>query len=85
MAEWIPLEGLTVEPPVITPEERTKTLTGYIESSDDFLLHQEKFLTTTDTLLKEEIARPKILKSSEAGCAQSLSESSLCILSTAEV
>ncbi|EGQ9965479.1 hypothetical protein VCSRO209_1614 [Vibrio cholerae] len=59
VAEWIPLEGLTVEPPVITPEERTKTLTGYIESSDDFLLHQEKFLTTTDTLLKEGNCSPK--------------------------
>ncbi len=59
VAEWISLEGLTVEPPVITPEERTKTLIGYIESSDDFLLHQEKFLSTTDTLLKEGSCSPK--------------------------
>lgn len=53
MAEWISLEGLTVEPPVITAEERIQTLKGYVERSDDFLLHQEKFLKATDSLLKE--------------------------------
>ncbi|KFE33221.1 hypothetical protein DN31_85 [Vibrio mimicus] len=50
---------MIVEAPVITPEERTKTLTGYIEGSDDFLTYKEKFLTTTDTLLKEGICSPK--------------------------
>lgn len=59
VAEWIPLDGLIVEAPVITSEERTKTLTGYIEGSDDFLTYKEKFLTTTDTLLKEGICSPK--------------------------
>ncbi|KQA98755.1 hypothetical protein CGT92_02165 [Vibrio metoecus] len=59
VAEWIPLDGLVVEPPVITPEERTKTLKGYIEGSDDFLLYQDIFLKTTDTLLKEGTCSPK--------------------------
>ncbi len=58
VAEWISLEGLTVEPPVITPEERTKTLTGYIKSSDDFLCIK-KISDYNRYLIKEGFCSPK--------------------------
>lgn len=32
VAEWVPLSGLVEQPPVITPDERKKTLLGYIEN-----------------------------------------------------
>ncbi|MGC9403269.1 SH3 domain-containing protein [Vibrio genomosp. F10] len=58
IAEWIPMEGLVEEAPVITKEERQETLTAYIDSSDDFNTHEVMFLTTTDALLKDETCTP---------------------------
>lgn len=58
VAEWIPMEGLVEQPPVITQQERRATLTEYVSSSDDFKLHQEVFLMKTDELIKEKICAP---------------------------
>ncbi len=58
VAEWIPLDGLVEDAPVITPEERRKTVTGYIEGSDDFLEFEEMFLNTADQLLKDGTCSP---------------------------
>ncbi|MGF1719607.1 hypothetical protein L4D20_06120 [Vibrio kyushuensis] len=58
IAEWIPMEALVEDPPVITKEERHDTLMSYIDKSDDFKVHEVKFLKTTDELLKEETCSP---------------------------
>ncbi len=58
IAEWIPLDGLVEEAPVITPEERRKTIQGYIARSDSYLEFEDMFLNTTDKLLKEGTCSP---------------------------
>ncbi len=58
VAEWIPMDALLEVPPTITDEERTKTVSGYIEESDDFKQHFESFIKTTDALLKEGTCTP---------------------------
>ncbi len=59
VAEWIPLDGLSVEAPIITPQERSKTVAGYIGASDDFGLYQEQFVTSTDRLLNDGHCAPQ--------------------------
>lgn len=58
VAEWIPLSGLSEQPPVITAEERNKTLSAYIAKSDDLLEFESIFLQKTDQLLKEGTCDP---------------------------
>lgn len=58
VAEWVPLSGLVEEAPVITPEERKKTLLGYIEKSDDLLQFESVFVQKTDQLLKDGTCSP---------------------------
>ena len=58
VAEWIPMDALLEVPPTITDAERTKTVSGYIEESDDFKQHFESFIKTTDDLLKEGTCTP---------------------------
>ncbi|WP_422640900.1 hypothetical protein [Vibrio aestuarianus] len=58
VAEWIPMDGLVEQPPVITKQERRATLTEYVSKSDDFKLHEEVFLMKTDELIKEKICAP---------------------------
>lgn len=58
VAEWIPLDGLVVEPPVITPEERRETVLSYIINSDDLDIFKTMFVQTTDQLLSEKTCVP---------------------------
>ncbi len=58
IAEWIPLDGLVEEAPLITEEERRKTVQGYIERSDDYVEFEDMFLNTTNKLLKEKTCSP---------------------------
>lgn len=58
IAEWIPLDGLVEQAPVITVEERKKTIQGYIAASDDLVQFEDMFLTTTDKLLKDGSCSP---------------------------
>ncbi|WP_165313845.1 DUF4366 domain-containing protein [Vibrio ziniensis] len=58
IAEWIPLEGLVEDAPIITPEERKKTVQGYISESDDLIQFEEMFLKTTDKLLNDGSCSP---------------------------
>lgn len=58
VAEWLPMEALVEEPPVVSKEERNEILTAFIENSDDFKEHQEMFLAKTDELLKEGTCKP---------------------------
>lgn len=58
IAEWIPLDGLVEQAPVITVEERKKTIQGYIAASDDLLQFEDMFLTTTDKLLNDGSCSP---------------------------
>lgn len=58
VAEWVPLSGLVEQPPVITPEERKKTLSGYIEKSDDLLQFETVFIQKTDELLQNGTCSP---------------------------
>lgn len=58
VAEWIPLEGLVEQAPVISPEERKKTIQNYIAGSDDLVQYEEMFLMTTDKLLNDGSCTP---------------------------
>ncbi len=58
IAEWIPMEGLVEQAPVISPEERKKTIQGYIAGSDDLVQFEEMFLKTTDKLLNDGSCTP---------------------------
>ncbi|WP_082173351.1 MULTISPECIES: hypothetical protein [Vibrio] len=59
VAEWVPMEALLEVAPTITKQERVETVTTYIENSDDFKLHFEIFIKTTDSLLKEGTCTPE--------------------------
>ncbi|MEZ8100730.1 hypothetical protein [Vibrio bivalvicida] len=59
VAEWVPMEALLEVAPTITKQERVETVTTYIEDSDDFKLHFEIFIKTTDSLLKEGTCTPE--------------------------
>ena len=59
VAEWVPLDALLEVPPTITKEERQKTISSYIESSDDFKKYFELFIKTTDKLLKDKTCTPE--------------------------
>lgn len=58
VAEWIPMEALLEVPPTITRKERIKTISSYIEDSDDFKLYFDVFIQTTDDLIEEGICLP---------------------------
>ncbi|EGU31973.1 hypothetical protein VII00023_07954 [Vibrio ichthyoenteri ATCC 700023] len=58
VAEWIPMDALLAVPPTITQEERVKTISSYVEGSDDFKLHFDVFIQTTDDLIQEGICLP---------------------------
>ncbi|MEZ8826446.1 hypothetical protein AB6E04_18985 [Vibrio amylolyticus] len=58
IAEWIPMEALVEEPPMITEEERHDTLMAYIDKSDDFITYEVAFLKATDELLKSDTCTP---------------------------
>ncbi|WP_418114397.1 hypothetical protein [Vibrio scophthalmi] len=58
VAEWIPMDALLEVPPTITQEERVKTISSYVEGSDDFKQHFDVFIQTTDDLIKEGICLP---------------------------
>ncbi|QXO16358.1 hypothetical protein [Vibrio ostreae] len=58
IAEWLPLSGLSEQAPVITADERNKTLAAYIAKSDDLLEFESIFLQKTDQLLKEGTCDP---------------------------
>lgn len=62
VAEWIPLQGLAEQPPVISPEERYKTLLSYIVESDDLALYEEIFVEKTDQLLTDGSCSPTDFK-----------------------
>ncbi|WP_244896773.1 hypothetical protein [Vibrio panuliri] len=58
VAEWVPMSALLEVPPTITQAERIKTISSYIEGSDDFKQHFDILIKTTDDLLKEGICLP---------------------------
>ncbi|GAK82497.1 SH3 domain protein [Vibrio ponticus] len=58
VAEWIPMDQLLEVPPTITKAERIKTISSYIEGSDDFKQYFDVFIATTDDLIKEGICLP---------------------------
>lgn len=58
VAEWIPLEGLVIDPPVITAEERRETVLSYILNSDDLDIFKTIFIQTTDKLLSDKTCVP---------------------------
>ncbi|MFC3024592.1 hypothetical protein ACFODT_12225 [Vibrio zhugei] len=58
-AKWIPLQGLVVEKPVITPKERKKTVLDYIHSSDDLGKYEDMFFKVTNTLLTSKQCKPE--------------------------
>jgi len=58
VAEWIPMDALLEVPPTITKQERIKTISSYVEGSDDFKQHFDVFIQTTDDLIKEGICLP---------------------------
>lgn len=57
-ADWVPMAALITSPPVVSKEERQKTLMSFIGQSDDFKLHESMFLKQTDKLLKSGQCRP---------------------------
>lgn len=59
VAEWVPMEKLLEVPPTVTKQERIETISRYIESSDDFKLHFEAFISKTDQLLKDKTCIPE--------------------------
>ncbi|KJY82997.1 hypothetical protein TW81_11405 [Vibrio galatheae] len=59
VAEWVPMSALLEVAPTITKQERTETVTTYIENSDDFKHHFEMFIQSTDQLLKEGTCTPE--------------------------
>ncbi|WP_228481411.1 hypothetical protein [Vibrio fluminensis] len=58
VAEWIPMDQLLEVPPTITKAERIKTISSYIEESDDFKQYFDVFIKTTDDLIREGICLP---------------------------
>ncbi|MCG3760052.1 hypothetical protein EXA21_10845 [Vibrio cincinnatiensis] len=62
VAEWIPLQGLAEQAPIITPEERYKTVLSYISDSDDLPLFEEIFIEKTDQLLTDGTCAPRAFK-----------------------
>ncbi|WP_260338308.1 hypothetical protein [Vibrio ponticus] len=58
VAEWVPMDQLLEVPPTITKAERIKTISSYIEGSDDFKQYFDVFIKTTDDLIKEGICLP---------------------------
>ena len=62
VAEWIPLQGLAEQAPIITPEERYKTLLSYIAESDDLPLFEEIFIEKTEQLLTDGSCSPTDFK-----------------------
>ena len=58
VAEWIPMDSLLEVPPTITKQERIKTISSYVEGSDDFKQYFDVFIQTTDDLIKEGICLP---------------------------
>lgn len=58
IAEWIPMEALLEQPPIVTQEERYETLTSFIGKSDNFKEHRDIFLKVTDELLKDDTCKP---------------------------
>ncbi|MCK6265704.1 hypothetical protein KP803_20815 [Vibrio sp. ZSDE26] len=58
VAEWIPMEALVEDAPVITKQERHDTLMAYINKSDDFKIHEVMFLSKTDELLNSDTCTP---------------------------
>lgn len=59
VAEWVPMEALLEVAPTITREERIETVSGYIENSDDFKTFFDRFIQSTDSLLKEGTCSPE--------------------------
>ncbi|WP_174244275.1 hypothetical protein [Vibrio atypicus] len=59
VAEWVPMEALLEVAPTITKDERTETVSSYIEKSDDFKQHFEMFVKKTDQLLKDKTCVPE--------------------------
>ncbi|MFA0415082.1 SH3 domain-containing protein [Vibrio renipiscarius] len=58
VGEWIPMDVLLEVPPTITHEEHVKTISSYVEGSDDFKQHFDVFIQTTDELIQEGICLP---------------------------
>lgn len=58
-AKWIPLDGLVIEKPVITPQQRKETVLGYINRSDDLGKYEATFFNTTNELLISNQCKPK--------------------------
>lgn len=59
VAEWVPMDALLEVAPTITKEERVKTISGYIENSDDFKQYFDVLIESTDKLLKEGTCTPE--------------------------
>ncbi len=59
VAEWVPMNALLEVAPTITKEERIETVSAYIEKSDDFKQYFERYIETTDRLLKEKTCSPE--------------------------
>ncbi|MGO1296970.1 MAG: hypothetical protein ACTMIA_06610 [Vibrio sp.] len=61
-AKWIPLGGLVVKKPVVTPKERKKTVLNYIHSSDDLGKYEDMFFKVTNKLLTSKQCKPEDFK-----------------------
>ncbi|MDG3085415.1 hypothetical protein P7F88_04575 [Vibrio hannami] len=53
VADWINLEFLSETPPVITAEEKRKTMVKLIKKSDDYADHEDQFVIATQKLIDD--------------------------------
>ncbi|MDW6004567.1 SH3 domain-containing protein [Vibrio mangrovi] len=59
IAEWVAMDSLSEQLPVISKEEREEILMSYIDESDDLLTYKDKFLKITGQLIDEKMCSPE--------------------------
>lgn len=57
-AEWLDADGLSDAAPVIKEQERLEILDGYLQKSDDLVLHLDMFRNKTQKLLDDNTCDP---------------------------
>ncbi|MDW6093998.1 SH3 domain-containing protein [Vibrio rhizosphaerae] len=59
IAEWVAMDQLSEQVPIISKEEKEEILMSYINKSDDLLIYKEKFLQITGQLIDEKMCAPE--------------------------
>ncbi|MDV7103842.1 SH3 domain-containing protein [Vibrio sp. TH_r3] len=54
IADWVHIDFLSAEQPVITEQEAHKAMQRLLDKSDDFVLYQDSFINATKRLLADE-------------------------------